>query len=122
MNEFLEPAALTDALLVTKGAATPRRLRRARSGGGSIRAKAGDGRTRLSLRVDDERLRRIRLAAAHLGGNGQSLLIAALDHYLDRVMPVLINGPCPCLERGAAVAAEPCADKSCIAVMPLRSP
>ena len=119
MNPLLEPAVLTDALLVTKGAAAPSRFRRARSGLSS-RVASEDGKSRISLRLDEEQMCRMRLAAAHRGKSGQGLLEAALEHYLDKVMPGLLDGPCPCLARGTR-ASEPCAD-GCIVVRPLDPP
>ncbi len=101
---LLEPASLTEALLVAKGAAAPSRLTTVRSsgGGGGGRARRSDGRARLALRLEEERHRRLRLATAHLHKSAQALLLAALDHYLDHVVPTLIDGRCHCLACGVA--------------------
>ena len=101
---LLDPASLTEALLVAKGAAEPSRFTRARGGGIGVarRTRPTDGRARLALRLDDARHRRLRLATAHLRQSGQALLLAALDHYLDHVVPTLIDGRCHCLACGEA--------------------
>jgi predicted DNA-binding protein len=69
--------------------------RRERSGGGGE-----DGMTRLSLRMPTARHLRLRLAAAHLGRSNQGLILAAVDHYLDTVLPLLMAGRCACVEQG----------------------
>ncbi|HUZ71672.1 MAG TPA: hypothetical protein VMU87_01695 [Stellaceae bacterium] len=100
---LLEPASLTEALLVAKGAAAPSRFTTTRSSAGAGaggRARQPDGRARLPLRLDEKRHRRLRLATAHLRKSGQALLLAALDHYLDHVVPTLIEGRCHCLACG----------------------
>lgn len=107
----MKAASLTSTLLVTKGGAAPsgflarpersatvqalpiRPLRRA--GGGK-----DEGHLRLSLRIGDARHRRLRLAAAHLHQSGHAVMMAALDHYLARVVPTLLDGPCRCIEEG----------------------
>ena len=63
---------------------------------------AGDprSRARVSLRLDDARHRRLRLAAIHLDASLQQLLTHALDQYLAQVAP-----DCPCMGRGC-VAGE----------------
>jgi hypothetical protein len=53
-----------------------------------------------SLPLDAVRHRRLRLAAAHLDQTEDALMLAALDHYLDRVVSPLLNGRCACLEEG----------------------
>jgi len=99
---FSEAASLTEALLVAKGGAAPSRLTMPRTGGVSAgRARHPDGRARLALRLDEERHRRLRLATAHLRKSGQGLLLAALDHYLDHVVPTLVDRNCHCLSCGA---------------------
>ena len=106
-------ASLTAGLLVAKGGAAPsakrtwldgdgkvevlpRRPRRRRAGGGE------DGVTRMTLRVNTARLLRLRLAAAHLGRSHHALALAAIDHYIDSVLPLLLAGRCACLEQGRA--------------------
>jgi hypothetical protein len=65
---------------------------------------AGDprSRARVSLRLDDARHRRLRLAAIHLDASLQQLLTHALDQYLAQVAP-----DCPCMGRGCT-SAEDC--------------
>lgn len=110
---MLKTASLTGALLVAKGAAAPigqpsraaptgmaqrlPRPARRRDGG----AKP-DGEARLSLRMSAARHLRLRVAAARLGESGQAVMLAAIDHYLDRVVPQLLEGACLCLEQGRA--------------------
>src|SRR5258707_1034551 len=53
-----------------------------------------------SLPLDPARHRRLRLAAAHLDQTEEALMLAALDHYLDRVVSPLLDGRCACLEEG----------------------
>lgn len=66
---------------------------------------------RLFLRLDEGRQHRLRLAAAHLGKSTDSVLQAALDHYLTRVMPSLLGERCPCIESTEG-AGEACRDES----------
>ena len=63
---------------------------------------AGDprSRARVSLRLDDRRHRRLRIAAVHLDASLQQLLTHALDQYLAQVAP-----DCPCMGHGC-VAGE----------------
>lgn len=58
---------------------------------------AGDprSRARVSLRLDDARHRRLRLAAIHLDASLQQILTHALDQYLAQVAL-----DCPCMGRG----------------------
>lgn len=70
---------------------------------------AGDprSRARVSLRLDDARHRRLRLAAIHLDASLQQVLTAALDHYLAQVTP-----DCPCMDsHGAASDGQACANR-----------
>lgn len=90
-------ASLTGALLSGKdataaapGPATP------------AAAEGGDPFRQFSLPLDAARHRRLRLAAAHLDQTEDALMIAALDHYLDRIVPTLLDGRCACLDEGRA--------------------
>jgi hypothetical protein len=65
-------------------------------------AEGGDILRQVSLALDPTRHRRLRLAAAHLDQTEDALMIAALDHYLDRVVSALLDGRCACLEEGRA--------------------
>ena len=96
MTEF-EPATLTEALLVVKGTAAPSPFKLARA---PRRGKRDTQLSHFPLRLDETRHRRLRLAAAHLRQSGHKLVLAALDHYLDRVVPGQLGRPCPCLEEG----------------------
>ncbi|HTI86664.1 MAG TPA: hypothetical protein VL966_08670 [Alphaproteobacteria bacterium] len=59
---------------------------------------------RLSVRVDEKLQLRLRLASAHLGKNRQTLLLEAIDHYLDKVLPTYLHDRCPCIEAGQGEA------------------
>jgi predicted DNA-binding protein len=110
----MKAASLSADLLVTKGDAAPSgetgrdnkieflpREGRKRSGGGGE-----DGVTRVSLRMPTARHLRLRLAAAHLGRSSHALMLAAIDHYIDTILPLLMAGRCACLEQGRAPAGD----------------
>lgn len=107
----MKAAPLTAALLVAKGGAAPSARRRGATRSGTLeflpkpeRTPPGEsGTTRVSLRIPTARHLRLRLAAAHLGRSNQALMLAAIDHYIDNVLPLLIAGRCACLEQGRAV-------------------
>jgi hypothetical protein len=127
-----EAASLTSALLVRKGAAVPagyatlaatvRGLRAADpifvdgaplapGEAGAKRARrrrpsAPDPRTRISLRLDDERHLKLKLTAAHLHKKLQDIVIAALDGYLDQVGPAVMSGNCVCLDGSCAMRGQ----------------
>jgi hypothetical protein len=63
-------------------------------------AESGDAPRQVSLPLDPIRHRRLRLAAAHLDQTEDALMLAALDHYLDRVVSALLDGRCACLAEG----------------------
>ena len=106
----LKAASLTSALLVAKGGAAPTGAAPRFEPADNVqplpmrlRPRAGgDGQTRLSLRMNSARHLRLRLAAAHLGRSSHALMVAAIDHYLDNVLPPLLAGHCACLEQGRA--------------------
>jgi hypothetical protein len=58
---------------------------------------AGDprSRARVSLRLDDTRHRRLRIASIHLDASLQQILTHALDQFLAQVAV-----DCPCMSRG----------------------
>lgn len=56
------------------------------------RRRRTDERVRLTLRLDKERRRRLRIAAAHAGCSSNALLCKALDAHLAEFAPV-----CACL-------------------------
>lgn len=108
-------SALTRALLVRKGAATPSPgdgedgtgardvvphlvvLGRDAPAVAQRRRPGSGGRRRITLRLDAARHRRLRLAATHLGVSLQEVLIAALDSHLAGIAPGLAGGGCTCL-------------------------
>lgn len=119
-----EPAKLTAELLARKGAAAPAGFtpvaiagnprvprasalirREAIAAAGVPRAKdgsdddGGDGteRARVTLRLDEARHLRLKLAAAHLQKSLQEILTTALDRYLDQVAPEILRSNCVCL-------------------------
>jgi hypothetical protein len=99
---LMGPASLSTTLLVVKGAASPSRattLRQRR-----IHDHSTDG-IRVALRVDEARHRRLRLASAHFRKSAQSVLLAALDHYLDSIVPSMLDERCPCIARNDANSA-----------------
>ena len=107
----MKAASLTASLLVPKGDAAPCDKPAAREGGGTVeflpkprRERSGgggeDATTRVSLRLSAARHLRLRLAGAHLGRSSQALIRAAIDHYIDTVLPPLLAGRCACLELG----------------------
>jgi hypothetical protein len=125
-------AALTAALLVSKGSAHPSRglarpIRERISfathddalpppgGAQSLRAiyvpqmkAAGPGSKRISVRLDAQQRLRLRLASAHLGKSRQVILLEAIDHYFKHVVPGLLRNPCPCLTQGITSGRDCC--------------
>jgi hypothetical protein len=69
--------------------------------GGTRRGRNPPGEVRLSFHVDADRHRRLKLATAHLRRTGQEFVIAAVDHYLDHVVPGLLGRDCRCLATGS---------------------
>jgi hypothetical protein len=55
--------------------------------------------TKVSLRLDAERHRKLRLAAIHLRRSGQRILLDALDAHLARCVEAMPAGDCACLQR-----------------------
>ena len=103
----MKAASLTPSLLVAKGTASPSGERQDADGKVQFlpersdeRSDGDDGITRVSLRLPTARHLRLRLAAAHLGRSNQALMLAAIDHYIDNVLPLLMAGRCACLEQG----------------------
>lgn len=123
---MLKTASLTSALLVTKGDAAPttRPERYLEQAGTNIQlfpsrpmrpatshAPTGRdaGQTRVSLRVNSARHLRLRVAAAHLGVTANGLMVAAIDHYLDAVLPTQMESHCACLAQGRPASETCCA-------------
>jgi hypothetical protein len=86
-------ASLTDALLVPKGEAAPSRPLPPPKRTGTL----DDARPRVQVRLDQARHRRLRIAAAHFRQSVQAVMMTALDHYLDRIVPSVIDAHCECL-------------------------
>lgn len=110
---MVKAASLTSALLVAKGDAAPADRPWRYEPGGTVqplparaRRRSGngkdDGTLRATLRMSAAEHLQLRLAAAHLNQSVQALMRAAIDHYLDTVLPPLMNGRCLCLEQGRA--------------------
>lgn len=112
----MKRAPLTAGLLVAKGSASPSGDASAPESGTveflpkenrARAAAAGEaGLTRVSLRMPTARHLRLRLAAAHLGRSNHALMLAAIDHYIDTVLPLLVSGRCACVEQGRAPAGD----------------
>lgn len=68
---------------------------------------AGDS-VKLSLRLDESRHLRLKLAAAHQRRSAQQILVGALDRYLAELAPCAIGRKCACLAQTdeAAAAAD----------------
>jgi hypothetical protein len=90
-------ASLTGSLLASKE--VPVRAPDATASPNTAGA-GGDAARQVTLPLDPSRHRRLRLAAAHLDQTEDALIVAALDHFLDRVISVLLDGRCACLEEG----------------------
>jgi hypothetical protein len=95
-------ASLTDALLVPKGQAAPSRP----VPPPKREAARDDTRPRVQLRLDQARHRRLRIAAAHFRQSLQAVMMTALDHYLDRIVPSVIDARCECLCGGGGRAGD----------------
>jgi len=114
----MKAASLTASLLAAKGTAVPSTARAPLDIGGNVqrlpdpkperasRASRDDGMVRVTLRVNAVRHQRLRLGAAHLGRSNQALMLAAIDHYIDNVLPLLMAGHCACLEQGRMPAGQ----------------
>jgi hypothetical protein len=119
----MKVSALTSSLLVRKGDATPstfvpRGPVDARpapsvppsSGSSAIRPNGTPhlrvvnnvARIRISVRLDPDRHRALKLIAAHTGRSVQDLTVAALDEYLDSLGGEVRDGQCLCLNDEAA--------------------
>ncbi len=122
---MLKTASLTSALLAAKGAAAPIArpehyldqtgtniqlfpTRAARPSTSLLPATRDIGHTRVTLRVNSARHLRLRVAAAHLGVTANGLMVAAIDHYLDEVLPKQMESHCACLAQGRAVSETCC--------------
>lgn len=92
-------ASLTGALLSGKDATAQSQIAQA-TGSPLAAAEGSDALRQVALPLDAARHRRLRLAAAHLDQTENAVIVAALDHYLDRVVSPLLDGRCACLEEG----------------------
>lgn len=75
-----------------------RRYPEPRSDGTGLSAKERTTRLKFTLRLDLERHRRIRLAAAHAGISMQAFALRALDAYVADAARSVATGPCACLD------------------------
>jgi hypothetical protein len=121
MMQAKPAAALASGLLARKGEAVPTSLvllpMVARAPAGEIKPELSVPRdgvrggkppgggvapaVKLSLRLDGDRHRRLRIAALHLGRSGQQILVEALDAYLERSAEAILGGQCACLRRNS---------------------
>lgn len=78
-----KPSQLSAGLVARKGQATPAVILPGRGGGPPV--KPGDPeRTAITVKLDDERYRRLKnLGARRPRRSGQAIMVAALDAYLD---------------------------------------
>lgn len=115
MSKIGAAAVLTADLLARKGVAVPTGFATNSLMEGSLNVSApyptvrtprpvardcpseGEQRARITLRLDRERHLRLRLTAAHLRSNLQTILIDALDRYLDQIGPEVLSNNCVCL-------------------------
>ena len=129
MTNPKEVASLTGALLARKGSAAPADIVGRPFGtlslvrGGPSLAPVGSPpsrprppvqsfsryapeRIKLSIRFDQSRHLKIKLAAAHLRLSVQDLLTTAVDSYLERIAPEVLGGSCACLSQTAGTQPE----------------
>jgi len=123
----MKVSALTSSLLVRKGEAMPSSfvppgtinarpaLRVPPSSGASttrangkphLRVVGDAPRIRVSIRLDPDRHRALKLIAAHTGRSVQDLTVAALDDYLGALGAEVRGGECLCLNDEAAPSAH----------------
>jgi predicted DNA-binding protein len=99
----MKPASLTSALLVSRSVAPKAEVDAAPRAGGNVQvlftpkppaALAGvetdDRLTRVSLRMQAKRAGRLKAAAQNLGRSNQALMVAAIDHYIEHVLPEML--------------------------------
>jgi len=55
------------------------------------------GPVRHSIMLDRERHLRLKLASVKLNTSGRELILAAIDHYFNTVVPARLGHACPCL-------------------------
>ncbi len=119
----MKVSAMTSSLLVRKGEATPstfvppgtanaRPVLRVPPSSGSaatrpngaphLRVVGAAPRIRISIRLDPDRHRALKLIAAHTGRSVQDLAVAALEEYLGALGSDVRDGQCLCLNDEAA--------------------
>jgi len=69
------------------------------------RARTPETRARITIRLDENRHLRLRLTAAHQHDTLQTVLVNALDGYLEQAGRSLMNGDCACLDSGLQTSA-----------------
>ena len=124
-NTSRGPSRLSAALLARKGSASPAGFApvpfRAKTPGNCASAPHAidarvlatqtshddcpSARVRLTIRLNETRHMRIKLASAHLKRSLQDIMTEAVDRYLDQVAPEMLSSNCVCLAnrvRGAS--------------------
>lgn len=118
-----EAAHLTSDLLAPKGTATPAQrpvvlhphvrlvanehpMSERRRGRPHLSQEDRRSRVKHTVRLDPGRHLRLKLASAHLNESAQTILIHALDAYLDHVAPSVMSGGCGCLASKGAQEAD----------------
>lgn len=100
----MKAASLTSALLVSRSVApkADAMVAAPRTSGtvqvlfapkppAAIAAVGADDRlTRVSLRMQAKRAGRLKAAAQNLGRSNQALMVAAIDHYIEHVLPEML--------------------------------
>jgi len=103
----MKAASLTSALLVSRGSTAPDKAAgavgaRGESGGNvhmlftpkppmALAPGADDGRlTRVSVRMQAKRHVRLKAAAHNLGRSNQALMVEAIEHYIEHVLPEVL--------------------------------
>jgi len=81
-----------------------------------------DGVTRVSLRINSARHRRLRIAAAHLGLTNSRMMVTAINHYLDHVVPKLVVSESAGAEQGGEPTAANLAARGVGGAKPSRTP
>jgi len=81
-----------------------------------------DGITRVSLRINSARHHRLRIAAAHLGLSNSRMMVTAINHYLDHVLPKLVVSESAAAEQGREPTAANLAALGVGGAKPSRTP
>lgn len=84
--------------------------------------KTASGAARLTVRLDPDQHRRLRIVAAHTRQSIQAVMMAALDRYVGEAAPDLIRNGCRCLaeQHGGGLAPLEATAACCGAADPRR--